>query len=367
MNILSVINEMGVISAIMLVFAVFGALDRIFGNKLGLGKEFERGFNLLGPMTLSMIGMITLAPLIADLLAPCFEGFYKFLKMDPSIIPASVFANDMGGDPLARQIMKDEEVGRLHALVTSSMMGCTISFTIPYALGVVQKEKYKELFLGMLCGIVTIPLGCFAAGAVMGINLLTLLYNLLPLILFSAILAVGLLLVPKVMVKIFSALGVFMRVIITAGLILGIFQELTKIKVIPQLASVWEGADICFRAAMTLAGAFPFMFVLSKLLSKPLALLGKALKINETAAMGFVSTIVSNSPTLEMVNRMDNKGAVLNSAFLVTAAFVLGSHLGYTTSIDGSYVLPMIVAKAVAGIASVLVALFIYKRTYKEA
>ena len=131
--------------------------------------------------------------------------------------------------------------------------------------------------------------------------------------------------------------------------------------------SIWEGADICFRAAMTLCGAFPFMFVLGKLLKKPLALLGKALKINETAAMGFVSTIVSNSPTLEMLNRMDNKGAVLNSAFLVTAAFVLGSHLGYTTSIDGSYVLPMMVAKFVAGIASVAVALFIYKRTYKEA
>ena len=352
---------------IMLAFAILGALDRICGNKIGLGKEFEKGFNLLGPMALSMIGMITLAPLIADLLEPCFEGFYKLLKMDPSIIPASVFANDMGGDPLAREIMKDQDVGMLHALVTSSMMGCTISFTIPYALGVVQKEKYKELFLGMLCGIVTIPLGCFAAGLITGIPVLTLLYNLLPLLLFSAILAVGLLLAPKMMVKVFSVLGVFMRVIITAGLALGVFQELTKIILIPQLASVWEGADICFRAAMTLCGAFPFMFVLGKLLKKPLALLGKALKINETAAMGFVSTIVSNSPTLEMLNRMDNKGAVLNSAFLVTAAFVLGSHLGYTTSIDGSFVLPMMVAKFVAGIASVAVALFIYKRTYKEA
>ena len=357
---------MSVISIIMLVFAMLGALDRICGSKLGLGKEFERGFNLLGPMALSMIGMITLAPLIADLLKPCFEGFYKLLKMDPSIIPASVFANDMGGDPLARQIMKDEKVGMLHALVTSSMMGCTISFTIPYALGIVKKEKYKELFLGMLCGIVTIPLGCFAAGLVIGVPVLMLLYNLLPLLLFSAILATGLLLAPKVMVKIFSGLGVFMRVIITAGLALGIFQDLSKVVLVPQLASVWEGADICFQAAMVLAGAFPFMFVVGKLLKKPLGVLEKALGINETAAMGFVSTLVSNSPTLEMLNRMDQKGAVLNSAFLVTAAFVLGSHLGYTTSIDAGYVLPMMVAKFVAGVTSVLVALFIYKRTYKE-
>ena len=57
---------------------------------------------------------------------------------------------------------------------------------------------------------------------------------------------------------------------------------------------------------------------------------------------------------------------VLNAAFMVTAAFIFGSHLAYTTSIDVGYVLPMMVAKLVAGVASVLVALFIYKRTYKE-
>ena len=358
---------MSVISIIMLAFAMLGALDRICGNKLGLGKEFEKGFHLLGPMALSMIGMITLAPLIAYWLAPCFDGFYALFGLDPSIIPAAVFANDMGGDSLAREIMKDESVGLLHALVTSSMMGCTISFTIPYALGVVKKERYKELFLGMLCGIVTIPLGCFAAGLILKIPVGTLFVNLLPLVLISALLAAGLLLIPKVMVKIFSGLGIFMRVIITAGLALGIFQELTGIVLISQLASVWEGADICFRAAMTLSGAFPFMYVVSKCLQKPIRALGKAIKVDDTAAMGFVSTLVTNATTLEMVNRMDSKGAVLNSAFLVSAAFVLGSHLAYTGSIDPNYIFPMMAAKLVAGVSSVFVALFVYKRTYKEA
>lgn len=358
---------MNVISIIMLVFAILGALDRILGGRFGLGKEFEKGFNLLGAMALSMIGMITITPLIAHLLSPCFEGFYNLLGMDPSILPASILANDMGGDPLAREIMKDESVGMLHALVTSSMMGCTISFTIPYALGVVRKERHKELFLGILCGIVTIPLGCFAGGLLMGIPVLTLLYNLLPLILFAGILAAGLLLAPNGMVKVFSGVGIFMRVIITAGLILGVFQELTGIVLIKQLDSIWTGADVCFRAAMTLAGAFPFMYVVSQLLKKPLSALGKAMKINETSAMGLISTIVSNSPTLEMVNRMDPKGAVINSAFLVSAAFVLGGHLAYTTSIDAAYIFPMMLGKLVAGVSSVFVALFIYKRTYKEA
>ena len=61
---------MSVISLVVLVFSVFGALDYIFGNKFGLGKEFEKGFMLFGTMALSMIGMIVLAPCIAEFLKP---------------------------------------------------------------------------------------------------------------------------------------------------------------------------------------------------------------------------------------------------------------------------------------------------------
>ena len=49
---------MSAITIVILIFSILGALDRIFGNKLGLGAEFERGFMLLGPMALSMIGML---------------------------------------------------------------------------------------------------------------------------------------------------------------------------------------------------------------------------------------------------------------------------------------------------------------------
>ena len=66
---------MNALSLVMLSFAMLGALDRILGNKFGLGKEFERGFNLLGPMALSMIGMIVIAPAIGVWLEPFFEGF----------------------------------------------------------------------------------------------------------------------------------------------------------------------------------------------------------------------------------------------------------------------------------------------------
>ena len=43
-----------ILIAIMAAFAVLGALDRIFGNRVGLGPEFENGILSLGSLALSM-------------------------------------------------------------------------------------------------------------------------------------------------------------------------------------------------------------------------------------------------------------------------------------------------------------------------
>ena len=53
-----------IIMWIMAVGAVLGGVDRIAGNRFGLGKRFEEGFTLLGPTALSMSGIICLTPLL---------------------------------------------------------------------------------------------------------------------------------------------------------------------------------------------------------------------------------------------------------------------------------------------------------------
>ena len=58
---------MNYLTIIILVFSVLGALDKIFGNRFGLGKEFEKAFILLGTMALSMIGMIVISPFVAEI------------------------------------------------------------------------------------------------------------------------------------------------------------------------------------------------------------------------------------------------------------------------------------------------------------
>lgn len=353
---------MPVVSIVMISFAFLGALDRILGNRLGLGKEFEKGFLLLGQLVLSMMGMIIMAPVIADLLAPLFRFVYEVLHIEPSIIPASLFANDMGGAPLAAEIAQNKEVGMYNAMVVSSMMGATVSFTIPFALGCLKKEKHKELILGLLSGIVTVPIGCLVAGLVCRIRLGVLLLDLLPLLLFAALIAVGLLLFPKVCILIFRFLGIAIKVIVSIGLAHGMMELLLGKKLLDSAAPASEGAMICLNAAMVMAGAFPLLFVLSKLLSKPLLLLGRALGIDKTATLGFLSTLANNASTFEMMNEMNGKGIVLNAAFAVSASFVLADHLAFTLTYAPSYLLPMAIGKTVAGITAVVFAVFIYRK-----
>lgn len=354
---------MNILSIIMLGFAVLGAIDRILGNRFGLGKEFEKGFLLLGTMALSMVGMIVISPLLADLLSPFFDFIYRISGIDPSVVPAILFANDMGGAPLAKEIAKNETVGMFNALVVSAMMGATISYTLPFSLTIVKKEHHNELFLGMLCGIITIPVGCFVGGLILKIPILALLFNLLPLIIFSVIVGVGILFARNITVKFFAFIAVALKALITVGLILGILEAITGRTIIKGLADIFEASDICFNASMVLAGAFPFMHIVSRLLKRPIVILAKRLNIDRTGAIGLISNLVTNATSIEMMNDMDKKGIVLNAAFAVSAAFVLGGHLAFTMAFDADYVTAVVVAKLISGISSLFVAAIVYKKT----
>ena len=65
----------------------------------------------------------------------------------------------------------------------------------------------------------------------------------------------------------------------------------------------------------------------------------------------------------EMMNEMDSRGIVLNSAFSVSAAFVLADHLAFTMAFDATYVWRMMVGKLVSGVFAIVFALVVCKRS----
>ena len=352
---------MSVLTVVILIFSAVGAVDWLIGNKLGAGKEFERAFSLFAPMALSMLGMIVLAPAIGVWLTPLLDGFYNLFGVDPSVVPASLLANDMGGMAVAQAVCRSEEIGNFNAYVVSSMMGCLISFTLPFSLGLVKREQHNELFFGILCGITTIPVGCFAAGLLCGLSPLALLIDLLPLILLSAIIGASLFFCRRGCIRCFSAFGWFMRLLSLAGLVCAIFTFLTKKEIYSHFDSFQNAAFVCANACVTLSGALPFMYLITKLLGKPLDLFGSQMGVNRVSALALLGSLVTNASTFGMMERMDKKGVVLNSAFAVSASFAFGSHLAFTMAYDSSYVFPMITGKVISGIFAVLMAFVLYR------
>jgi ethanolamine transporter len=357
---------MNVISIVMLIFAIVGALDYLFGNRLGIGKEFERGVLMIGTMILSMVGMIVLAPLIAAWIQPVLAAISnKIPFFEPSVIVGSLLANDMGGAPLSMELARTPEVGYFNGLIVGSMMGATISFSLPLSLGVTVPEQKNSIILGLMCGIAAIPVGCIVSGLMLGMSLSALAMSVVPLVIFSAFLTFGLLKIPRICVKIFNIFGMAIKILIVIGLLVGI-AEFTLSLDIPHTAPVEDGVMVCFNAMAVMIGAFPLLALLSRLIKKPMRKVSEKIGMNEVSALGFIGTLATNVTTFGMMRDMDDKGVVLNSAFAVSAAFTFAGHLAFTMSFNSEYVLPMIVGKLVAGVFAVVIAQVMYAKNIRS-
>ncbi len=351
-----------ILIAVMAVFAVLGGLDRIFGNRFGLGEKFEEGVGAMGALALAMVGIICLAPVLAGLLKPVVVPVYALLGADPAMFAGTILACDMGGGPLAMEMTADPQAAALGGIITGSMLGATIVFTIPVAMGILSPEDRPAMAKGILCGIVTIPVGVLAGGVTAGFPLGMVLRNLIPIILIAIAIALGLWKAEKAMIRGFGLFGKVVVAVITVGLTAAIVEALTGFTVIPGMAPIEEGFQTAGAIAIVLAGAFPLVLVITKVLKKPLLKLGGVLRINDTAAAGLVASLANSIATFGLVKEMDHRGKVVNIAFAVSAAFVFGDHLGFTAGFAPELLPAMIVGKLAGGITAVLVALLLTKK-----
>ena len=351
-----------IIIAVMAGFAVLGAMDRIFGNRWGLGKEFEEGILAMGSLALAMVGIVSLAPVLAQVLKPVVVPLFGFLGADPAMFAGTILACDMGGGALALQMTDNQEAAMLGGVLNGSMLGATIVFTIPVAMGILREQERPAMAKGVLCGIVSIPLGVLVGGIAAGFSLKMVLRSLIPIVLIAVLIALGLWRAERAMVKGFSLFGRFVIVLVTVGLVAAIVEALTGFVIIPGMAPISEGFETVGAIAIVLAGAFPLMFALTRILEKPLMKLGKALGINDAAAAGLIASLANSIATFGLVKDMNERGKVVNIAFAVSAAFVFGDHLGFTAGFAPEMIGPMIIGKLVGGISAVTVAMWLTKR-----
>lgn len=371
------LNNFTVNNALMLLMMIFmfiGAIDKIRGNKFGYGEKFDEGFLAMGPLAIAMIGVVAMAPVLRIVLQPFIAPVFELFGASPAMFAASLLANDMGGYPLAMELAEgDEAIGNFAGLILGSMMGATIVFSIPVALTIIKKEDQPYLACGVLVGMVSIPVGCFFGGLFMNLTstpiaFSSMLANLVPVIIIALLIVAGLWYKPARMMSGFQKFGSAVTILITAGTAFAVFQyqtgihlPLLNLMVVPNsdgIVPLEEGIRIVGLIAIMLIGAFPLVHFISTRYAKPLSAAGKSIHLKKESSAGFVATIANNIPMFHMLENMDPRGKILNVAFAVGAAFLLGDHLGFTAGANSEMILPVVISKLTAGIVALIIGNF---------
>lgn len=357
------LNE--IIVWIMVIIMILGGIDKILENKFGLGEQFDEGIMAMGSLALSMAGIIVLAPKLSDWLSPVIVPLFELFGADPAMFAGTILANDMGGYFLAQQLSNDPAIVGFSGLILGAMLGPTLVFSIPVGLGIIEAEDRPALAQGILYGVITIPLGAIVGGLLTGLSIGVILTNLIPIIIIALLIVIGLWVIPNQLIKGFIVFGKIIVAVATIGLAIGTLELLVGVKVFENQDSLSVAFETVGGIAVTLAGAYGLVYIITRLFEKQLLKVGNLLGMNDIAAAGLIATLANNIAMFNNLKNMDERGKVINVAFAVSASFTIGDHLGFTAGVAPEFITPMIVGKLVGGVTAVLVALFFVNRVSK--
>lgn len=345
----------------MVFFVVVGAADRIFGSRLRLGNKFEDGLMAMGTLTISTGGVLILAPLLGNLVRPFVVPFFTKIGADPAMFSGLILGLDTGGAPLAKELMVSQD-GYVLAMITSSMLGDTISFNIPIAMTLTPKEYRSEVAKGILIGIITIPLAVLAGGIVAGIAVGTIIANLMPVIVLAVIIIICLWKFEKAIIRVFVALGRIVIGISIAGLCIGTISSFTPLQPFNGITPLDEALSIIGNVAVILAGAYVLVELITRILKSPLEKAGRAIGVNDASMSGLLVILANSIPIYQMMPEMNSLGRIVTAAFCVSGSFVFGDHLGFIAGYAPEMTTALVVAKLTGAISAAILAILVTVR-----
>lgn len=229
--------------------AVLGAFAAIYNSDEGLGKEFMEGIHATGHIFVPAAGIMASIPYLTVVIEKAFGPFFSSLGADPALAATMIIASDMGGYHLASALAASKEA-LVMALITGFMGGATIVFSIPMGLAMLDKRDHKYMALGIMSGILTIPLGVLIASVILAfsnplvrdlvstngeatyqlaLGLGSIFANLLPILIFVVALALGLRFLPDLMIKGFIIFGRTLDAAIKLVLVFSIVEYFTGV------------------------------------------------------------------------------------------------------------------------------------------
>lgn len=349
-----------VIEILVCVGILLGGVDEIRGNKKGYGGKFREAFELIPSMAFSMVGMICLTNFIAFVLEKGLAPLLKMLHMDPAVL-AGFLAVDMGGYQLAEKLAVNPAMGSYAGIVLGASLGCTLVFTIPVGMGMVEEKNKSYFAKGIVLGLLGLPFALIIGGLLAGFSVRAILWeNILPMSM-AAICGIGLAKFSVLTMKIFGAYVKVLRVILMVGLVFGAMAHTLHISEQLGMTPVLEAMGVVCSISVFLLGSLPITMLLQKLLQRPFTWLGRKIGLDSVSMTGFLITCVSPLPTLALMKDMNPKGKLWNVAFMVSGASAIGAHLAFVNSVDPEMTGALLGSKLLGGLLTVGLACLIGK------
>ena len=280
----------------------------------------------------------------------------KHMPFDPALIPSCLLAPDMGALGMAQKLAATPALAAFTGAMVAGSLGMTVGYQLPVFLAAVRKDEIGEL--------IAIPSGLAVGGLMLGLPVRQLFFNMIPVLVLCMVLIAAFVLVPALTMKIMIFLGNAIRIfsfLLFGVAVFGIFMP--KYAVVEN-ALIEEMLFMVLRMVIAACGGLVLSQVALKRLQKPIQRIGAVLGINEEAVVGLFLSFIQSLAMLPLFSKMDKRGKVLNAAFSVAGAYVVGGQMTLVASlIPGNWVIAYMISKVLSGGLAVVLAVICLRRS----
>ncbi len=364
-----------------------GAIATVVKEDSGLAQSFHDGIRAMASLFLPVVGLMVSVPYLVIGVENIFGDIFRSIGADPAIAAAVIIPPDCGGYALFLALARSPEVVVI-AVMVAITTASTIAFNIPIGLSILKKEDHSYLALGAMSGFLSIPFAVLitctiliitkpairttftttgAAEYILQLDFLTVFLNLLPIVIFCVLLALGLKFFPKAMVKGFIIFGKVLLSILTLIAAASIIEYYTGI--FSRIFGGWGfdpmlgDEEESFRAiellgtiAMMLSGAFPMVYLIRKFCGKGLAKLGALVGLDEVGSAGLLAAMANAVALFSMVKDMSPASKVIAIAFTVCAGYALGDWIAFNVNFQPNLVVPVFIGQLCGGMIGIFFA-----------
>ncbi|MCL2783645.1 MAG: ethanolamine utilization protein EutH [Propionibacteriaceae bacterium] len=375
-----------VVIYIIMACALVACIASVIKPESELGKEWVAGIDSIGPIFLPVAGIMAAAPYLTSFVSHVFGPVFSAVGADPAMAATTFIAIDMGGYQLAEALSQTKE-SWIMAMMTGYMGGATIVFTIPVALKMIIKKDQKYLALGVMSGLLAIPVGVFVSSVIIALSrpeireVITtsgpatyqlvlsfglIMRNLIPLIIICGALALGLAIKPDAMIKGFTVFGRGMESILKIVFVFAVIDYFTGLPsqlmgrfwnfepIIADELDAFRALEVAGYIGIMLCGAFPMVYLIKRFLARPLSAFGRLVHLSSDATAGILAASANVLALLAMVKDLKARDKVICLSFAVCCAFLFGDHLSFTANFQPTLIVPELLGKLGGGITAIV-------------